>query len=141
MNKIISMIIALGLALSPLSAKTYPKDVQINEIRGKITLADPDGKIVIDKNDISDVQVKSDDRGFYVELTLTEDGKRKVFEATSLVSKRPDGENYIAVCVNDEIISAPIVTEPINSDTCAIQGSFITKESAELLAGMIISGY
>ncbi len=76
----------------------------------------------------------------YVKLTLTRDAVTKFAEATKAAAARSDeAERYIAIYMDDNMISAPMVSEEINSETCVIQGNF-TRETAQELANQIKSG-
>jgi protein-export membrane protein SecD len=75
----------------------------------------------------------------YVSLTLTEEGAKKFAEATARVSALSDGNNYIAIMMDELIVSAPRVDEKIDSEECIISGSF-DAETAKALAGNIRSG-
>ncbi len=67
-------------------------------------------------------------------LTLTKSGQAKFAEATGrLINQR------IAIFMDDKNISAPVVNERIDSDSCRISGTF-TMEEAKNLADMIRSG-
>ncbi len=75
----------------------------------------------------------------FVELTLNANAQQKFFEATTRMSQKPDGENYISIMLDEEIYSNPRVQEPINSDSCVISGDF-TAETAKELATTIKEG-
>ncbi len=76
----------------------------------------------------------------YVSLTLTPEGAKKFSEATARVaSLASSGSNYIAILMDDMIISAPMVSQQIDSEECIISGSF-EAESAKALASNIRSG-
>jgi len=79
------------------------------------------------------------DQGYYVQLTLTADGQKKFAEATATAAGKPEGENVIKILLDDTEISAPRVSERIDSKTCIITGNF-TEESAKILADQIQSG-
>jgi len=76
----------------------------------------------------------------YVELTLTDEGRTKFAEATGRVAAlKTQGQNYIAIMMDELAVSVPMVDEKIDSETCVISGSF-DAESAKALAGNIRSG-
>ena len=112
----------------------------------KLTFVDADGNIVLDgATDIKDAAhkygqvsngVTSED---YVELTLTSDAVTKFSEATGKAVSAGEGKNYIAIMMDDTIISAPRVNNKIDSETCIISGDF-TPETASELANQIKSG-
>ena len=81
----------------------------------------------------------------YVELTFTDEGREKFTEATKLAAQAPDGENYIAIKMDDTVISKPMVSSSyaetgINSKSCIISGNFETKDDAVAFASTIRSG-
>ncbi len=75
----------------------------------------------------------------YVSLTLTPEGAKKFGEATQRVAALSGGNNFIAIMMDDMLISAPMVSQRIDSEECIISGSF-EAESAKALAGNIRSG-
>lgn len=75
----------------------------------------------------------------YVSLTLTPEGSKKFAEATGRVASLPTGQNYIAIMMDELVISAPSVSERIDSEDCIISGSF-DAETARALAANIKSG-
>ncbi len=112
----------------------------------KLTFVDSDGNVVLDgATDIKNAEYKfgqlsqTSSQEAYVELTLTSDAVSKFAEATKAAAAKTDGNNYIAIKMDDAIVSAPSVKEEINSETCVISGSF-TPETAQELANQIKSG-
>ena len=76
----------------------------------------------------------------FVELELTEEGRTKFATATAnAVSLSSSNENFIAIMMDELIISMPMVNETIDSDTCVISGGF-DAASAQSLAANIRSG-
>ena len=80
----------------------------------------------------------------YVELELQKEGVSKFASATKAAANAEEGKNYIAIMLDEEIISAPSVSseysaEGINSDTAIISGGF-TAEGAAELASLISAG-
>ena len=75
----------------------------------------------------------------FVELTLKESGVQKFSEATGRVAALPQGQNYIAIMMDELVVSAPMVKTQITQDTCIISGEF-TADEAKALAGNIRSG-
>ncbi len=76
----------------------------------------------------------------FVELELTEEGRKKFATATAnAVALKSSNENFIAIMMDELIISMPSVNETINSDTCVISGGF-DASSAQALAANIRSG-
>lgn len=75
----------------------------------------------------------------YVELTFKDEAVEKFAAATKAAAERTDGGNYIAIMMDDQVISAPNVSQEINSKNCVISGSF-DAESAKELANLINIG-
>lgn len=112
----------------------------------KLSFADADGNIVMDGADVKSAAYKfgqvSETGGsvHYVELNLNDTGVEKFSDATAnAVAMASEGKNYIAIMIDDTIISAPSVNEQITTDTCVISGSF-DQASASMLANQIKSG-
>lgn len=113
----------------------------------KLTFCDADGNVVLDgATDIKTAEYKygqlsetASGSEAYVQLTLTSDAVSKFAEATKKASQEASGRNYIAIVMDNNIISAPSVSQEINSETCVISGSF-TPETAQELANQIKSG-
>lgn len=76
---------------------------------------------------------------YYISLELTDEGRDKFSEATGALAGQPDGQNYIAIVMDDQPISMPRVQERIDSNECVITGEF-TAEEAKALASNIKSG-
>ncbi len=73
----------------------------------------------------------------YVELTFQSDAVEKFAQVTAAEAAKDNG--YIAIVMDDQIISAPRVSQEINSETCVISGNF-TAASAKDLANLINIG-
>ncbi len=76
---------------------------------------------------------------YYISLELTDEGRDKFSEATAALAGQPDGQNYIAIVMDEQPISMPRVQERIDSNECVITGEF-TAEEAKALASNIKSG-
>ena len=113
----------------------------------KLTFVDADGNQVLDgASDIKNAEHKfgqvssSAAAEDYVELTLTPEAVTKFADATEkAAAASSEGKNYIAIMVDDAVISAPMVSERIDSEVCVISGDF-TSETASNLANQIKSG-
>ena len=75
-------------------------------------------------------------KGNIVKLVFTQDGAKLFEEATRKVSEMPPSENIIAICLNDSVISAPLVFSAIDGGECYIEGDF-TEHQAKALAAQI----
>ena len=77
--------------------------------------------------------------GNAIEVQFTEDGANKFSEATKKASTLPEGQNYIGIIFDDQVISMPRVQEQITAPVCVITGAF-TEESARTLSALLNSG-
>ncbi len=110
-----------------------------------LSFIDSEGNVVLNGEDIKDAQYRYGQMSetsaatHYVELSLTSEAVEKFATATREAAAKADGENYIAILMDNTVVSAPRVSEEINSDTCVISGDF-TAETASALANQIKSG-
>ena len=111
----------------------------------KLQFRDKDGTVVIEGKDVADAQAvygQMNDQGaqgYYVALKLTGEGKNAFAEATDRIRTYSAGENYIAIYLDEEQVSAPQVSERIDSTDCQITGNF-DADTANKLASQIKSG-
>ena len=120
--------------------------VEILGATAKLEFVDKDGNIILTGGDdvknataAYEAMDSTGKKGNIVKLTLTNEGSEKFAEATGRIAGYADGENYIAISLDGNIISSPRVSEQINSTECIITGDF-DSESAKTLAGQIKSG-
>ena len=107
-----------------------------------------DGTLVLDGSSVKDAQAGQDDKStsYAVNLQFDSSGADAFYEATK---KAYNGEvqsaiqgvdsGAIAIVLDNEIISAPHVNEPIAGGSCSITGDF-TMEEAQNLAALIRGG-
>lgn len=111
----------------------------------KLTFRDAEGNVVLEGTDIESAQSifgqvsETSANQYYVQVKFTSDGVSKFAEATGNAAQRTDGNNYIAIYMDENLVSAPSVQEKITQDTCVITGQFTAEESATL-ANQINSG-
>ena len=111
----------------------------------QLTFRDSAGNVVMDGSDVETASAKygpvseMGNSEHYVELKLKESVVEKYAAATADAAAKSTGENYIAIMIDENLVSAPMVSETINSDTCVISGSF-DQESASTMANQIKSG-
>ncbi len=111
----------------------------------QLKFVDYEGTEVLNGNDVKTAAAQYgpvDQMGasqHFVSLTLTPDGAKKFADATARVVGYGSGNNYIAIMMDDIIISAPRVSERIDSEECIISGDF-DAETAKALASNIRSG-
>ncbi len=124
-----------------------PEDaVQMLGATAKLTFRDPDGNVIMEGGtDVKRATYRygqTQENGsmeHYVELEFTDEGTSKFSEATTTISAKAEGSNYIAIYLDEDQISSPMVSEPITTSTCVINGNF-TEASASGLANQIQSG-
>ena len=75
----------------------------------------------------------------FVQVEFTSEGQQKFADATESVAARTDGYNQLLIIMDGQVISAPNVSERIDSESCIITGSF-DQDSAQQLAGLIDAG-
>lgn len=103
---------------------------------GELRFVGPEKDVIITGNDVEDATVGIDQRTNepVIQLKLKSEGAKKFYEATTkYVNKQ------IAIYMDDEVVSAPRVNEPIPSGEAIIQGSK-DLEDAKRVAGIIKSG-
>ncbi|MBQ3118274.1 MAG: protein translocase subunit SecD [Clostridia bacterium] len=111
-----------------------------------LTFADSDGNTVLEASDVSSATAAYaaiDDTGVavhHVKLKLNSSGIDKFAQATSIASQKAEGSNYIAIKLDDEVISQPRVTTAINQSECVISGGFTDSTETAELAALINSG-
>lgn len=114
----------------------------------KLTFRDADGNVVLDgATDIKDAEYQygqatdtASAAEAYVLVTLKPEAVSKFAEATrNAVARTAEGKNYIAIYMDEQMISAPSVQSEINAESCIINGDF-TPETAQTLANQIKSG-
>lgn len=114
----------------------------------KLTFRDADGNIVLDgATDIKDAEYQygqvadtASAAEAYVLVTLKPEAVAKFAAATrEAVGRTAEGKNYIAIYMDEQMISAPSVQSEINAESCIINGDF-TPETAQTLANQIKSG-
>ena len=107
-------------------------------VKGNIELRDGNGKVWLTKEDIKKAVAVTDNGSSYVELTFTASGKKKFASATEQISAFGYGQNSIQIYLNDELISAPVVTQRMESDTMNIAP--LTSVDATNIANAINDG-
>lgn len=113
----------------------------------KLTFRDADNNIILDgATDIKDATYKYDRisetsaQQAFVQVEFTSEAVTKFAEATKKAAAASgEGKNYIAIYMDEDVISSPRVSEEINSESCIISGDF-TPETAQDLANTIKSG-
>ena len=118
-----------------------------------VTFVDADGKQWLTGSDIKSAYYQFspiDNSGVpkhHVVLEFTQEGREKFTEATKAVAGRDDGANFVAIVMDDSVISTPYVAASyastgIDSDSAVISmgGEKDTAEEATYLANIISAG-
>lgn len=104
---------------------------------GNVKFIDIDGNVILDKYDVVKAETQRNEQGWCVAITFNKAGQEKFTDATERISADTDGRNVIYIYVDDYIVSAPTVAEPITGESVIINGG-LTKEDAEVLARQIM---
>lgn len=102
---------------------------------GVLTFKDPDGKVVLEGKDIESATPAYDEFGrFVVNLQMKDEGVQKFADATAA-----NVGQSISINMDDEVLSSPVVNEPIRDGQASITGQF-GEDEAKMLAAMINNG-
>ncbi len=112
-----------------------------------VNFVDADGTVWLTGADIANAAYEYspvDSTGLstnHVRLDLTEEGRTKLYNASVSVLGRTDGQNFLAIEMDGETISAPSVSSALNESSVIISlGSNQTAEYAKYLADIISAG-
>ena len=117
----------------------------------QLTFEDAAGNVILDGSGIKSatsgygqISQSSMANEHYVQVTFTNEAQEKWTEATKAAANAENGKNYIAIKMDDEVLSQPSVSSEyaqtgITGDSCVISGSF-TADSAKTLAEQINIG-
>lgn len=95
-----------------------------------LTMSDVDGNVVLTGNDLKDATLSRDQYGRpAVSVTLRPDGSRKFATFTRDNVGRP-----IVMKLDDEVLSTPVIQEPITDGKGQISGSFTVQQASEMAA-------
>ncbi len=114
---------------------------------------DADGNVVLTGSEVKKAEhsysptTETGPNEHHVILTLTKEGRQKFVDATkAAASKSAEGKNYIQICLDGEVQSAPFVdakyaSTGINSESASITvGSEKAEETSKELANIINAG-
>lgn len=118
-------------------AVTEEIDVSVHtNLSGNVEFQDSDGAVIINVNDIKSVQIQINDASgfndYSILFTFTDEGAQKFSDFTTL----NEGE-VLNVTVDGEIISSPIINEPITDGVAVIEGNFTAEEVTVILNKII----
>lgn len=111
----------------------------------KLTFRDADDNVVLEGTDVKSAKsqygqpTQNANSQYYVTVEFTSAGAAKFAEATGAAAAKASPNNIIKIVMDETVVSAPRVSEKIDSDSCVISGSF-TAEEASRLANQINSG-
>ena len=114
----------------------------------QLTFILADGTFVLDGGSVKDAQIGQDEKStsYAVNLQFDSEGAKAFGDATTKAYNgevtsaiEGVGDGAIAIVLDDQIISAPNVNEPILGGNCSITGDF-TQEKASNLAALIRGG-
>ena len=111
----------------------------------KLTFRDADGNVVLEGTDVKSAKsqygqpTQNANSQYYVQVEFTTEGAKKFADATGTAAAKASPNNIIQIVMDETVVSAPRVSEKIDSDSCVISGSF-TPEEASRLANQINSG-
>ncbi len=111
-----------------------------------LTFKDSSGNTVLEAADVdSAVAAYSavDETGVskhHIKLILNDSGVDKFYQATSIAASLAEGSNYIAIMLDDQVISQPRVETAISQKECIISGGFTDSSETAELAALINSG-
>jgi len=106
---------------------------EAREVIGKtavLKFVDPEGNEVLTGKDVEKAGVSTDQYGnFVVALKLKGEGPDKFYEATAKWVGSP-----IYIMLDDDVISNPLVRQPIPGGEATIEGNFTAEEAGQLAA-------
>ena len=133
-----------NIVVSGFSSELNKEVLESCLIKGELNMTDCNGQIILDHTHITTAFPCYDDltkNGIlqnYVEIGLTNEGRKILAEETERISMLPDGKNFISICVDQTLYSSPFVQNKIDAPSIIISG-YYTKESASALAAVLSS--
>ena len=125
-----------GVVPSPDAIIQYVDDC-LEDCKNKpLSFKNSDGEVLMDYAAVKEafVTLQSEDGSsleFVVRLEFTDEGAKQFAEITDEISKKDDGENYLAIYVGDELLSMPTVEERIDSDSVIITSPYFEDDQSE----------
>ena len=107
----------------------------------KLEFIDPLGNVILTGSDLKDAyaQINNTATGerdrYEVVLEFNSDGSQKFFDATSQFTGQK-----ITIMLDGEVVSDPVVREPISGGVASISGSFTSLEDASNIAALLRGG-
>jgi len=111
----------------------------------ELKFVDYQGNEILNGNDIKNAKadyevIDETDRQYIVKLRFNEEGTKKFADATAKISQLPEGQNFISIVLDGQVISSPRVAQKIDSDECYIQGADFNAKNTKELASQIRAG-
>lgn len=110
----------------------------------KLYFIDSEGNVVLTGEQVRSAKMENQQNSTtgavqpVVALKLDDSARASFADATERMAAKADGENYIMIVLDDQIISMPSVSERIDSTDCIITGP--DAEEAKMIANLISSG-
>ena len=116
-----------------------------------VRFEDADGTVWLEGSDIASAKCmygqvsEAGAASYYIQLSFTDEGRKKFVEATKAVASRTGSDNYLSITLDGTQISAPTVDKSyaetgINSDTAVITMGNPNVTDVQYLANIISSG-
>ena len=120
--------------------------VDILGATAKLSFVDYEGNEILTGEDVEsakaayDVVDSNGSKAYIVKLKFNSEGTKKFAEATAKISQYTDGNNFIAIMLDDKTVSSPSVKQAIDSDECYIEGADFDQNNTATLASQIQAG-
>ena len=116
----------------------------------KLVFVDSENNVIIEGKDIVSAEaIYGTPNGdslapeWYISLQFNESAREAFADATDRMSKKPEGQNYIDILLDDVSLmqnGAPRVEHRIDQPSCVISGGSMTEAYAKQVANLISSG-
>ena len=120
--------------------------VELLGATAKLSFVDYEGNEIITGDDVKTAKAAYDTvdsnggKAYIVKLQFNSEGTKKFAQATATISQYTDGNNFIAIMLDDKVISSPSVSQTIDSDECYIEGADFNADNTATLASQIQAG-
>ncbi len=110
----------------------------------KLYFIDSEGNVVLTGEQVRSAKMENQQNSTtgavqpVVALKFDDSARASFADATERMAAKADGEKYIMIVLDDQIISMPSVSERIDSTDCIITG--LDAEEAKMIANLISSG-
>lgn len=92
------------------------------------------GPVIIQGTQVNDASygIPQNQVSYVVNLDFTKQGASNFTKATTYLAQQADPMNRFAIVLDDEVVSAPSVSQPITAGSAEISGTFTQADAAEL---------